>query len=131
MPSGRSIKSLPARVCNMSSPTHRGRGWRNWKDTESEHTLPHHILNCSMRRPDTRPRISIEFKVRSTQITQQQLWEYLEFLELIYDVPPRSRRYRGGWIIIKLAHTPLRSMIGVQVATWLYRLPTPHTYIMR
>lgn len=117
--------SLQAKMCEvMSRSPHRGRGHRNWEDSNELYSLPKHILDASAFREqvDPRPRITLRFRL---QIDERQLdtWHYLDFLQMVYEVPLEVRRRRGDWVYITIRNTTLRSTIGVHVATWLYNMP--------
>ena len=55
-----------------------------------------------------------------TQTSEPLLAEYIDFLELVYDVRIRIKnKICGTWLIIPAPH---RSEAGIRVASWLYRI---------
>ena len=100
-------------------------GKRNWSDSATT-LVDDTVMQAALHQQfpvDTRPVTTLCVRMRIDSQQETQLWEYLEFLELVYEVSPEIRWFRDGWIGVTLHNTPLKSVVGIHVATWLYHMP--------
>ena len=106
----------------------RGVGECNWFEAVPEHTLPRKIESqlqqvCSDKL--LQAATTIVFELNLKEVTEEVQYNFLEFIELVYEVTVELQRQRDGQTSFIIRETPRTTDVGVRVGVWLCKMPEP------
>ena len=104
------------------SRTKRGR--RYWQDSTEIPALPP-VVRQRLQGSKDEERYDFLFELNTSNVSPLVLYEFVDFLELVFDATVDQRSYAGGRTCFTIEGTKLHTDTGVRVGVRFYRLPRP------